>query len=374
MPYLWLADIPMTAGQQEIIPCRIRNTTNSPFVLEELTAAFLHQSVPHRRRISHELLPGAQCTVGLPFFAHRPGRYLLTRLDLYATAGGRIFTWQTRDEIAFKVLSEETSGPSVYQVHLRDYALILGDIHLKPEGLSWHELPLFPAHSAPGSEGECPDPGIGLDYCCLKISTSNLSRYWYICSREEAYLGRSSSVEFQVLLRDRSPEHPENLQISARQAKIYSRHGQWHIEDSGSLNGTRVNGIRIRERFPLHEGDIVKLGEALDLAVSVSDRERPSFAAIKLCHRDAAHSDSYVMLTGNAVMGSLAHCAIHVPGSCPHELAYLRFARGYRLQPLCECRYNGRNLPICREVGLRPGDELCLGNTVVEVVPGDSSR
>jgi hypothetical protein len=47
---------------------------------------------------------------------------------------------------------------------------------------------------------------------------------------------------------------------------------QWFLDDLGSTNGTRLNGLRIRRAAPLHPGDRVGLG-AIALRVGRSARE-----------------------------------------------------------------------------------------------------
>ncbi len=52
--------------------------------------------------------------------------------------------------------------------------------------------------------------------------------------------------------------------ISRRHARITSRGSQFYIEDLGSANGTVINGrtrLKAQERYPLANGDVVKIGE-----------------------------------------------------------------------------------------------------------------
>jgi pSer/pThr/pTyr-binding forkhead associated (FHA) protein/S1-C subfamily serine protease len=50
--------------------------------------------------------------------------------------------------------------------------------------------------------------------------------------------------------------------VSARHAEIRYSGGEWWLRDLGSRNGTYVNGHRIVGGAPLHEGDLVRLGES----------------------------------------------------------------------------------------------------------------
>ncbi len=51
-------------------------------------------------------------------------------------------------------------------------------------------------------------------------------------------------------------------QMSATHARLESRSGEWAIRDSGSTNGTRVNGRRVAAAT-LSDGDLVELGRTL---------------------------------------------------------------------------------------------------------------
>lgn len=59
---------------------------------------------------------------------------------------------------------------------------------------------------------------------------------------------------------DLSPDE----QVSRPHARVYSAGGGYWIEDLGSLSGTRVNGVEIRDRGrqPLQLGDVVNVGES----------------------------------------------------------------------------------------------------------------
>ncbi len=51
--------------------------------------------------------------------------------------------------------------------------------------------------------------------------------------------------------------------VSARHAIIRLEGGRWWIEDLGSRNGTRLNGVQISGRAPLRNGDIVAFGPVI---------------------------------------------------------------------------------------------------------------
>ncbi|HUU21234.1 MAG TPA: ATP-binding protein [Phycisphaerae bacterium] len=68
----------------------------------------------------------------------------------------------------------------------------------------------------------------------------------------EAFVGRQGE---QVRLSDGT--------VSRQHARLTRRDGTWHIEDVGSVNGTFVNGIRVRNPTRLHLGDQIRCGRTL---------------------------------------------------------------------------------------------------------------
>src|SRR5690348_758494 len=47
---------------------------------------------------------------------------------------------------------------------------------------------------------------------------------------------------------------------SREHAEVYHADGQWHLRDLGSLNGSRVNGLPVREEYTLTPLDEVNVG------------------------------------------------------------------------------------------------------------------
>ena len=66
---------------------------------------------------------------------------------------------------------------------------------------------------------------------------------------EELTVGRAAGC--QVTLDD--------SYVSQLHARVYTRDGELYVEDLGSTNGTRVNGVRVSERA-LEDGDEVMFG------------------------------------------------------------------------------------------------------------------
>jgi pSer/pThr/pTyr-binding forkhead associated (FHA) protein len=78
----------------------------------------------------------------------------------------------------------------------------------------------------------------------------------------EIVLGRFDAAISVAPDVDLSYDDRENFAISRRHARVIGRDGQHEIEDMGSTNGTRINGMRLRigQRTRLRPGDRVGLG------------------------------------------------------------------------------------------------------------------
>ncbi len=50
--------------------------------------------------------------------------------------------------------------------------------------------------------------------------------------------------------------------VSRRHALLVLEEEEWRISDLGSLNGTRVNGLRVVDPTPVRVGDVVSFGRA----------------------------------------------------------------------------------------------------------------
>ena len=48
--------------------------------------------------------------------------------------------------------------------------------------------------------------------------------------------------------------------VSSSHAMVLLRDGRWWVRDAGSTNGTMVNGQRVGDETPLHEGDELQIG------------------------------------------------------------------------------------------------------------------
>jgi FHA domain len=76
-------------------------------------------------------------------------------------------------------------------------------------------------------------------------------------------VGQSFPLEGERLTIGRSPDAEiflDDVTVSRDHAMLVRRNGQWHLDDSGSLNGTYVNRRRI-DSHKLEDGDELQIGK-----------------------------------------------------------------------------------------------------------------
>ena len=76
-------------------------------------------------------------------------------------------------------------------------------------------------------------------------------------------LGRRFLLDDACTVIGRQPDVPvylESLAVSRNHARIVGEDGAFYVEDTGSSNGTYVNGHRIAGRVPFAEGDTLQIG------------------------------------------------------------------------------------------------------------------
>ncbi|MEW6028454.1 MAG: FHA domain-containing protein [Chloroflexota bacterium] len=99
----------------------------------------------------------------------------------------------------------------------------------------------------------------------------------YALESDAVTIGRDSSNTIQI----------NDAEISRRHARLIFQGGKYVIEDSGSTNGTHVNGQRIAGQVVLKPGDVVSFGEQIVLAYESADFDP---AATLASPRSAARS------------------------------------------------------------------------------------
>ncbi|MBD2083311.1 FHA domain-containing protein [Leptolyngbya sp. FACHB-17] len=74
--------------------------------------------------------------------------------------------------------------------------------------------------------------------------------------------------------RNRSAALPlQDRKLSRRHAVILYREGRFYLIDLNSMNGSYVNGVRVQQRQPLHDGDCICVGSTrFFFFVSVQER------------------------------------------------------------------------------------------------------
>jgi hypothetical protein len=82
---------------------------------------------------------------------------------------------------------------------------------------------------------------------------------------ERTTLGREAGNDITLL----------DEEVSRRHAQIVHAGGRFLVEDLGSTNGTFVNGRRVERPTPLHDGDVIFLGEAASFSFHRADEALP---------------------------------------------------------------------------------------------------
>lgn len=368
---LWInLDSKFLAGQEDILPCKIHNSSRDTFTRLTLTAHFWQQPTPPERQIMQILQPQDEITVGIPFGAERPGRLLLTRLsiNLYAM-DERMQSWQTRDEIVLPILSRDTQGPVVYQVHLQDYAQLFGHIEIGGDKMNWQSLELIQAQeieSTASVSSKLSPPAI----LAVKTITPEHERDYFLSPQETVYLGRSRKAEFQILVPGYAPQHPKNLQISGKHAQMYGGQQGWRLSDCDSHNGTYINGKKLESgaQKTVLDGDIVNLGLAVELLCKLYPLpgSAKSLPTLRLSYLHYPPADMYILARNEVLLGSSAYCALHFP-QWSEEAGRIVCGQTYALQMFVAFSYNGHDMRPYQQVTLKGGDRIGIANVVLGI-------
>lgn len=131
----------------------------------------------------------------------------------------------------------------------------------------------------------------------LKVSTSEGQKVWEL--RSHNTVGRHPENDIQLLDRIVSKEH----------CHVDAEEGRWVLKDLGSLNGTYVNGERVKERV-LSDGDEVALGASrmifVDAAGTVPGVRLPS------SEKNAPQAGTLsINLTRSEVAAPVVEAALH---------------------------------------------------------------
>src|ERR1700737_2855969 len=80
--------------------------------------------------------------------------------------------------------------------------------------------------------------------------------------RDEITIGRQEGNTIRLTERN----------VSRRHARLGRQNGHVLVEDLGSYNGIRINGDKIQGQVPVHEGDLIQIGD-YDLAVQQEQQQ-----------------------------------------------------------------------------------------------------
>ena len=87
----------------------------------------------------------------------------------------------------------------------------------------------------------------------LRVEQKHEKPYDVELNKESLTIGRSSSNDLVF----------NHLSLSRHHARILQKDDAFLVEDTGSRNGTFLNGVRLRQATPLKSGDVIQLGEIL---------------------------------------------------------------------------------------------------------------
>jgi len=90
----------------------------------------------------------------------------------------------------------------------------------------------------------------GAKLVVIESSSSGLKPGDTFAAGRETLIGRDSRSDIRIA----------GSFVSARHARIYSREGQYWLEDLNSTNGTFLNGIQVNQPIVLAGGDRIKIG------------------------------------------------------------------------------------------------------------------
>ena len=109
--------------------------------------------------------------------------------------------------------------------------------------------------------------GLQKDTLDLRVTCSTFAPRAYSLNDEKITIGRSKSCTISI----------GDQYLSRQHAEISRVDGQWFVEDSGSANGTLLNGERLRERKLLQPGDRITIG---DNEIVVMSDDGPAMSAV----------------------------------------------------------------------------------------------
>lgn len=164
-------------------------------------------------------------------------------------------------------------------------------------------------------------------------------------------IGRKDENDIVLLDNDVSRAHA-NISIDGQRVIV---------ADSGSSNGTRINGLRIQKAAELHHQDILGIGRHTKFEVRLRQTRSNITARLRLC--DQPHAEAYLCCSHDVLIGQDASCDIVVQQRFPDfppAFFKIRHHAPYwflHIHPhVKQVTLNG--VPVERYVVLLPGDSL----------------
>ena len=103
----------------------------------------------------------------------------------------------------------------------------------------------------------------------LRLTCPMFAPRVYSLTDDKITIGRSSGCTIAINDRYLSRQHAEITRVG----------DEWFVADSGSVNGTSLNGQPLRERSPLKPGDRITIG---DNEIVVMGDQGPALSAVMM--------------------------------------------------------------------------------------------
>jgi pSer/pThr/pTyr-binding forkhead associated (FHA) protein len=200
-----------------------------------------------------------------------------------------------------------------------------------------------------------------------------LDTFW-VQEGQSVTIGRGETADVRI----------DNVAVSRQHATLELRNGTHYLTDLGSVNGTLVNGEKVKGTMPVTGADLIEIGKFSFILLPEPERVRPGrrfadFEAtllvkpkgkpgprIALAQGKATPPEFFLDKKKTAMVGKDASCNVRVPGwlvgkvQCyirpKEDQYYLTHVAGWRRTTL-----NGRK--VRREKRLRKGDIIGIGGT-----------
>lgn len=111
--------------------------------------------------------------------------------------------------------------------------------------------------------------GLRKDTLDLRLTCPTFAPRHYSLTDERITIGRSTSCTISISDRYLSRQHAEITRVD----------GQWFVTDGGSVNGTLLNDVPLRESTLLRPGDRITIG---DNQIHVLAEDVPAMSAVMM--------------------------------------------------------------------------------------------